>query len=320
MTRILLIATGDTIAYGRQRVLRGADLLAGLPAGGVPAGPVHTDVTVEDVRAEPGWDISPATMLALARRVRAALLDDRYDGVVVTHGVDTVEDSAFLADLLAGPAVARGGIVFTGALRRADDPDPDGPGNLAAAIVAAGDPVLRMAGAVVCAGGEVHAARWARLADAAGPAPFTSDPVPPLGRVIGDRVQLIGTPPSRPPRAQGEPATDVALIKTYPGMDGTLLAAAVDAGAAGIVLEGTGAGNVPASLLATISDLTEWKIPVVIASRARTGATPGLGAGLAARVGAIDARGLSASKARIALTVALGTGSADGARQWFAEF
>jgi L-asparaginase len=106
-------------------------------------------------------------------------------------------------------------------------------------------------------------------------------------------------------------------------MDSTLLTAAVDAGAAGIVLEGTGAGNVPASLLATISDLTEWKIPVVVASRCRTGdrdlADLGMGAGLAAGVGAIGARGLPAPKARLALMVALGAGSAAGARQWFTD-
>jgi len=116
-------------------------------------------------------------------------------------------------------------------------------------------------------------------------------------------------------------------------MDGTLLMAAVDAGAAGVVLEGTGAGNVPASLLATISDLTEWKIPVVVASRSRTGegdlpepsfraglaAGVGLGATIAAAAGAVSAGGLSAPKARLALMVALGTGSAGGVRQWFSE-
>lgn len=320
MGGVLLIGTGDTIAYGRSAVLTAADLLARVPPGRIAA-----DVVTEDVLAEPSWDTTPATMLVLARRVRAALLDDGYDGVVVSHGLDTVEETAFLADLLAGPATARGGIVFTGALRRADDPTADGPGNLAAAIAAARDPALRMAGATVCVGGEVHAARWAHYADATGTAaPFSSAPHPLLGRVVadpvlGDRVEPIGTPPPRPPRAQGQPVTDVAMIKTYPGMDGTLLTAAVDAGAAGIVLEGTGAGNVPASLLATISDLTEWKIPVVVASRSRTGDTLGLGAGLAAAVGAVGARGLSAAKARIALMVALGTGSADGARQWFAD-
>jgi len=323
MAKVLLIATGDTIAYGRRgaapAVLTGAELLATLPPG------AHRGATIvtEDVRVEPSWDMSPATMLMLARRVRSAILDDGYEGVVVSHGVDTVEETAFLTDLLAGPATARAGIVFTGALRRPDDPYPDGPRNLAAALTAARDPALRMAGAVVCAGDDLHAARWVTLVDALGAAAFSSAPYPPLGRVVGDRVETIATPPPRPPRPLGEPATDVTLIKTYPGMDGTLLMAAVDAGAAGIVLEGTGAGNVPASLLATISDLTDWKIPVVVASRSRTGegdlADLGLGASIAAAAGAVSARGLSAPKARLALMVALGTGSAGGARQWFSE-
>jgi L-asparaginase len=324
VSRVLLIATGDMIAYGQRgrapAVLTGADLLAALPPGRLRA-----DVVTEDVRAEPSWDTSPATMLALARRVRSAILDDGYDGVVVTHGTDTVEETAFLTDLLAGPAAARAGIVFTGALRRADDPAADGPGNLAAALAAAHDPALRRAGAVVCIAGELHAARWVTHVDATGAAPaFTSAPHPPVFRItVGGRVQPLGTPAPRPPRPRGEPVSDVALIKTYPGMDGALLTAAVDAGAAGIVLEGTGAGNVPAGLLATISDLTEWRIPVVVASRCRTGDRDlpdlGLGAGIAAAAGAFGARGLPAPKARLALMVALGAGDADGARRWFDE-
>jgi len=106
-------------------------------------------------------------------------------------------------------------------------------------------------------------------------------------------------------------------------MDSVLLTAAVDAGARGIVLEGTGAGNVPASLLATISELTGWDIPVVVASRCRTRSVPledmDLGATLAAKVGAIGARGLSASKARSALMVALGCGGVTAVRDWFAR-
>jgi len=118
MAKVLLIATGDTIAYGRRgaapAVLTGAELLATLPPG------AHRGATIvtEDVRVEPSWDMSPATMLMLARRVRSAILDDGYEGVVVSHGVDTVEETAFLTDLLAGPATARAGLVFTGALRR----------------------------------------------------------------------------------------------------------------------------------------------------------------------------------------------------------
>lgn len=318
--RVLLLATKDTIAHGqrhgRPAVLTGAQLLDVLPPGQVTA-----HVTVEDLSTEPGWDITPTTMLTLARRARDAVLDDGYAGVVLTHGTDTVEETAYLCDLLAGPAAERGAIVFTGATRRLDAPDTDGPANLAAAIAAAADPALRGAGAVLCVDQQVHAARWVSMVDATTVAAFSSAPHPVLGRVTGGRVQPVGVPPARPPAAPGQPHTAVALIKTYPGMDATLLTAAVDAGAAALVLEGTGPGNVPASLLAVISDLTDWGIPVVAASRCRTPDVPlsdlPAGNGLAAGVGAVSARGLSAGKARVALMVALGAGSADGARRWF---
>ena len=102
--------------------------------------------------------------------------------------------------------------MFTGAVRRADDPAADGPENLAAAIAAARDPALRLAGATVCVGGEVHAARWATRADATG-TPRRSRPrrtrCSGASRrpVLGDRVEPIGPPPPRPPRAAGEPAS-----------------------------------------------------------------------------------------------------------------
>ncbi|MEV8512800.1 asparaginase domain-containing protein [Dactylosporangium sp. NPDC051484] len=318
--RVLLLATKDTIAYGHESVATGAELLATIPADRLAA-----DVAVEDVLAEPGWDMTPGTMLALARRARAAIAEDGFDGVVITHGTDTLEETAYLADLLAGPAAARGTIVLTGATRALDELSSDGPRNLAAAIAAAADSALAGAGAVACLNDELHAARWVTLADAAGVAAFSSAPHPLLGRVTGGKpgegVELLAAPPPRPPDPRGDPETDVALIKTYPGIDGALLTAVVDAGARGVVLEGTGMFNVPASLLATISDLTEWDIPVVVASRCRTrpvalDALP-LGTALAGKVGAIGARGLAPAKARAALMVALGAGGVAAARDYF---
>ncbi|MGV9773640.1 asparaginase [Streptosporangium sp. NPDC003464] len=318
MKRVLLLATGDTIAYSSRPagVASGAELLAAIPPAELAA-----EVVVEDVMAEPSWDMSPSTMFGLARRARSAILERGFDGVVITHGTDTLEESAFLADLLAGRAAERGAIVLTGAVRPLDELSADGPRNLASAVAAAADGALRGAGAVVCLNDELHAARWVSMTDATSVAAFSSAPFPALGRVAGGRVEMLAAPPPRPPLVAGEPEADVALIKTYPGMDSVLLTAVVDAGARGVVLEGTGMSNVPVGLFATIGELTEWGIPVVVASRCRTRGVPlddlPLGVGLAAKVGAIGARDLAPSKARCALMVALGTGGPRAVRDWF---
>lgn len=277
MTRLLLLATGDTIAQqpGLARVATGADLLALVGA---------SDVDAEDVLAEPSWDTSPATMLSLARRVRVALREDGYTGVVVTHGVDTMAETAFLTELVAG-----GPVVFTGAVRYLDDPATDGPRNLTDALAA----VRTVRGATLCLAGELHAPRWATFTGAGfTSAPFPTDPLP---------------------SAAGDPESNVALIKTYPGMPEALLRTAVDLGARGIVLEGTGAGNVPVELFTTIAELTEWDIPVVIASRTHWRGEPGL----AATIGAISSRGLPPDQARVALMVALAAGGVREVRHWF---
>jgi L-asparaginase len=297
---LLLVATGDTMAERAAAVANGRELLE-------LAGPPPQRVVVEDVMAEPSWDTSVSTQLALARRVRKALLADEFDGVVVTHGVDTLEETAFLTDLVAGPA--RGGIVFTGAVAPLSAPAPDGPANLAASLAAAADPALRGVGAVVCLGDELHAARWATYAGG-----FTSVPHPMLGRMVDGRARLTSVPPPRPPVVGGEPESDVALIKTYADMPAQLLTMVADLGAQGVVLEGTGAGNVPVELFGTIMGLSSMDIPVVIASRA-----PTTDIGMAERMGAIAAAGLSAQKARVALMVALSKGGGvEAALRFFA--
>lgn len=288
---LLLVATGDAMAHRKSGVATGRELL-----DMIAAPPMR--VVVEDVLAEPSWDTSVSTQLALARRVRKAIADDEFDGVVVTHGVDTMAETAFLTDLLAGPA--RGGIVFTSGFHPLSAPEPDVLDNLTASLIAAAAPALRGAGAVVCMRNELHAARWARLALG-----FTSAPRPMLGRVARGEVRLESTPPPRPPVVAGEPESDVALIKTYPGMPESMLTLVTDLGARGVVLEGTGygTGNVPVELFGTIMSLSQMDIPVAVTSRAYLTEV-----GLAERMGAIGAPGMTAEQARMALMVALGEG------------
>ncbi|GAA3285463.1 asparaginase [Dactylosporangium vinaceum] len=257
-------------------------------------------VVVEESPAEIDWDTTQETMAAIARRVRRALGEEGFAGVVVPHGPDTLEATAYLTDLVAGRAAERGAIVFT----------TPGPG-LRTAVRAAGDPRLHGVGAVACIGDELHAARWVR-ADADG---FTSRPAPPLGRVSPAGVALTADPPPRPPAPQGHPDTNIGLLRVYPGIAAQLLMTLADAGARGIVLEGTGEGNVPVTLLATIADLVEWNIPVVVTSRTRAPRPPQPPNGLAARVGAVLAGNLSSAKALAALMVAVN--HAAGVRDYF---
>jgi L-asparaginase len=310
--RVLLIATGDTIAQrpSVSQVATGKDLLTHV-------GPVAAEVVVEDLLAEPSWDTSVATMLAVARRVHRALTEDGFDGVVVTHGVDNLEETAFLTDLLVGPAAALGGIVFTGATRLLDDPASDGPRNLRSALAVVADPAVRGAGALVCFDDDLHAARWARLADPTRPAAFTSEPYPRLGAVVAGKAALVASPPPLHPRPPGEPETDVAVIRTYSGMTAGVVNAVIDAGARGIVLEGSGAGNVPVEMFSSIIELTHWEIPVVITPRVPVLGRSVGGAELAEKAGAILAPGMTAGHARVALMVALGGGGVRAAREMF---
>jgi L-asparaginase len=256
-------------------------------------------------------------MLAIARRVHAALTEDGFDGVVVTHGVDNLEETAHLTDLLVGPAAALGGVVFTGATRHLDDLSSDGPRNLASSLAVAADPAARGAGVLVCFDDELHAARWARLADPTRPAAFTSAPYARLGAVVDGKAAFVSSPPPLHRRPPAEPESDVAVIRVYSGMPAAVVNTVVDAGARGIVLEGSGAGNVPIELFATIMELTHWEIPVVVVPRVPVIGRGATGAELAEKAGAIIATGMTAGHARVALMVALGHGGVRAARETF---
>ncbi|MCP3804402.1 asparaginase domain-containing protein [Allokutzneria sp. A3M-2-11 16] len=309
MKPILVLATTDTIAQSHNAVATGPKLI---PSGLVPSG-----VVVEDVLAEPSWDVTPSTMLAIARRVRDALLVDGFGGVVVAHGFDTVEHTPFLTELMVGEVSRLGAIVFTGAVRLRDEPFSDAPRNLASSIVAAGEPALRGAGVVVCADDELHAARWVRQVDATSVRGLSSGPHPLVGKVIEGHVMLIGGAPHPVPPPVGEPETDVAVIAAYPGARAEQLSAIVDAGARGIVLDGTGIGNVPVEMFAAVGEVVDWDIPVVVASRAQPHS--GTEIGIVSKVGAISSRGLGVGQARSALMVALGGGGVSYARSYFAH-
>jgi L-asparaginase len=317
---VLVLTTGGTIASlpdpetgAKRPAVSGEELVASVPGLDRIAA-----VEVEEVASQSSWNLTPADMLAVARRAAEALAGPDFDGVVVTHGTDTLEETAFLCDLTLR---ADRPVVVVGAMRTPDEPSADGPVNLLNAVRVAAAPEARGAGAVVAMGDEIHAGRWVRKLDTGVVTAFGSPWRGPIGRVSPTSLEL----PWLPPRAYtidppDELSHEVALVSAYPGMTDGVIQAALDAtGAAGLVVEGTGSGNVPGSAVNGIRAAVESGLPVVIATRVPGGAagsgygSPGGGAALR-EMGVVGAGPLSAGKARLLLMALLATGlSGEGA-------
>ena len=283
-----VIATGGTIASladpdtGAVRPAVGAEeLVAGVP--GLEA----FDPVVEEVDRVNGWNVTPATMLEVARRAAAA----QEEAVVVTHGTDTVEETAFFCDITVERPLA-----FAAAMRSGDELGADGPRNLLhAARVAADAP-----GTVLVMNDEVHPARWVRKLHTRSTGAFASPGRGPLRRWT-----------VAPPAALDRP---VPVLQTYTGLEPDLIPALLETtGAAGLVLEGTGLGNVPGSTEPGIRAALERGLPVVVATRVPAGGTGavygGPGGGVTLRdAGVIAAGQLTAAKARLLLMLLLARG------------
>ena len=306
---VVVLTTGGTIASrldpatGAVRPLAaGAELLAALPQAAAVA-----DVEIEEVCAVPSWNMTPALMLDLAHRLAAVLARPEVAGAVVTHGTDTVEETATLVDLvLRSPKP----VAFAVAMRNLSEVSPDGPRNLLGALTVAAHPASAGRGVLLVVNDEVHAARWVTKTDATHVHTFVSPGRGPIGRLAWDGLRYVW-PPLRPaPLPVDHIEPNVALVKVVTGQDDTLIRAALDAGARGLVIEGSGAGNVPDSVVPGIIAARERSVPVVVVSRspfgllAPTYGTPGGGRSLR-DLGVILGQGLTGPKARIRLMVAL---------------
>lgn len=311
MKNVTLVATGGTIASVRDQSsgavnagLTGDALLAQLhaPLPGI-------NVTVENFQAEGSYALELSTIHRLCARIQDLLTSPDVDGIVVTHGTDTMEESAFLAWLLVGSSKP---VVFTGAQRHADMLDTDGPRNIRDAILAAAHPDLEGVGPVIAFEGELHSARYVTKAHTSRVDTFRSPGHGKLGEVDLGEVHIYGRlAHARPVLATPHLCPDVELILLGLGSSTRLIEAAVAHGAKGIVLSAFGRGNAPKGFADTIGRLQDQGIPVVLASRCFEGRARPIYGGDSGGVsllqsGAILAADLSAVKARLLLSALLG--------------
>ncbi len=309
---ILMVFTGGTISMrvvpGRGVVpaRSGAEILALVP--GVAR---YAQAHVEDFDRLPGPHWTPERMLELSRFLDERLATNRYQGAVVTHGTDTLEETAYLLELTLRRDQP---VVVTGAMKTPDDPTWDGAANLLGSIRCAGTGEARGHGVLVLLDGKIHAGREVVKMHTEAPDAFESPHGGPLGLVDHDSVHLDRAPGVREriPVERIEPRVD--LVAAAAGSDGRCLRHAVASGARGIVLQALGRGNVPPPMLAEVRSAVRDGVTVVVASRCPAGTTAPVygyeGGGFTLHeAGAVFGGELPPSKARIKLMVLLGSGA-----------
>lgn len=310
METVRVLTTGGTIATrtdGNGNTIArasGADLVAGLVVDGVR-------IEVEDVFRLGSFRMTFQRIHELALRVERSLQDPDVSGVVVTHGTDTLEETALFLDLFLDPGCP---VVITGAQRAADAPDSDGPRNLADSVRVAAAPSSRGLGALVVFDGSVFPAIGTQKIRTLESTAFGSSSGS-LGWVQGCSVHLTS-------RLEPRPRLDLAsfaphrarvdIVPCYPDADDTALRALVAAGARGVVLEATGAGNANPVICSAVEEVTAAGVVVATSTRVASGpVSPIYGDGGGAdllRAGAVPTGLLRPAQARVLLAALLGVG------------
>ncbi|HDB8055843.1 TPA: asparaginase [Staphylococcus aureus] len=236
-----------------------------------------------------------------------AVTNKYYDGFVITHGTDTLEETAFLLDLILGIEQP---VVITGAMRSSNEIGSDGLYNYISAIRVASDEKARHKGVMVVFNDEIHTARNVTKTHASNTNTFQSPNHGPLGVLTKDRVQFHHMPYRQQALENVNEKLNVPLVKAYMGMPGDIFSFYSREGIDGMVIEALGQGNMPPSALEGIQQLVSLNIPIVLVSRSFNGivsptyAYDGGGYQLAQQ-GFIFSNGLNGPKARLKLLVAL---------------
>ena len=309
---IVIVFTGGTISMRYDAAARGAvPALSGREILAATRGIEQvTALEIDQWGSFPGPHMTTERMWALRNRVLEHLERPDVRGVVVTHGTDSLEESAYLSARSVPPEKP---VVFTGAMRAASDLGWDGPGNLLDAARVAASPDARGYGTMVAMSGRVYAGLDVTKAHTHLLHAFESPGLGPIGVVDdGEVIFRRAMPPLSPLLQPPELGTPVDIVYAWAGADDRLLDAS-RLSARAVVVAAMGRGNVPTAMVPGVQRWIEAGNPVVVASRAQRGrvgptyAYPG-GARRLQEMGAILAGGRRPQQARIEIMLALGAG------------
>ena len=267
------------------------------------------DLYVEDLYHLASPQITEREMLGIKNRIEEAVKEG-YDGVVVTHGTDTLEETAYYLELTLDVNIP---IVITGAMRSSNEIGADGLANLRSSLVVSTDDESRDKGVLVVMNDEVHTATYVTKTHTTNVATFQTPTFGPIGLVSKNNVIYFQKLIKEEHYEVNTTEKKVYLLKAYAGMDEKLINAVCDLGADGLVIEALGAGNLPPQTVSAVRNCIKKSIPVVFVSRAFNGVTQDVydyegGGKRFQQDGVIFTTGLSGQKARVKLMILLEAG------------
>jgi L-asparaginase len=309
MKNIVIVFTGGTFSMKIDKETGGAiphyhgnQLLKMIPEAETEA-----KISLYEFGMYPGPHMTPELMFELSKKINEYAASDKIDGIIITHGTDTLEETAYFLDLTVKTSKP---IVVIGAMRTSSDPDWDGPKNLLDAIAICNNDNSKNMGVLVCLNGEINAASEVTKTHTEDIETFRSMDFGSLGFVEKGRVIFNRLPKKLETIEIDNIISDVDLIKVYSGITDKFFKFSADSKTKGLVVEALGVGNVPPAAFNGIKYVVNKGIPVVLVSRCPTGETldiysyPGAGKWLK-KIGVIFTDYLNGQKARIKLMIAL---------------
>ncbi|MDQ0178395.1 asparaginase [Bacillus chungangensis] len=306
--KIFIIHTGGTIAMTEDQktgAVAPRDYHPLLSETGRLSELAH--VITEEPFHLPSPHITPVEMLQLRNLICDAIKTKKIDGVVITHGTDTLEETAYFLDLTIKTEIP---IVVTGAMRSNNEIGSDGLYNLLASTRVAASDEAKEKGVLVVLNDEIHTAINATKTHTSNVSTFQSPQYGPIGIVTKRGIIFHHLPTKRAFFNIQDVSKRVALLKVHAGMDASLLYAIKDLKYDGVVIEAMGQGNMPPAVIPGLQALLDAKIPIVLVSRCFNGIAQDVyeyegGGKNLKEMGIIFANGLNGQKARIKLLIAL---------------